>query len=119
LTKEYRGTGRPGSVESVCRELDPAQARPAAPCCGQGAPHLERVDDSAEITNRPGQPGAGDPADSDHVLRIEGGNVMGDDVTLTAPTVPAGDAELDDVAVFEAVEVVQARRAAVRRHRMG
>jgi hypothetical protein len=33
--------------------------------------------------------------------------------------VPAGDAELDDVAVFEAVEVVQARRAAVRRHRMG
>jgi hypothetical protein len=106
-------------VEPVCCELDPAQARPAAPCCGQGAPHLERVDDSPEITNGPRRPGAGDPVDGDHVPRIEGSDVMGDDVTPTAPTMTAGDAELDDVAVLEAVEVVQARRAEVRRHAGG
>ena len=113
LAQEDPGAGRPRSMETVRGSLDPLEARATAAGVGEGPSHEQRRDDSPEIGERARQARAADAVDRNNVAPLESADVVGDHVVLPLPSMAAGDAELEDVAVVEPVEPMEPRRGAV------
>jgi hypothetical protein len=62
------------------------------------------------------QSGAPDAVDLDDVRGVEGSDVMGDHVVPAPPPVSARETDLDEVALREAVELMETRGRTMRRH---